>query len=150
MKIYTKAIVLTIALAAMQLASAYDPKKLPKQPIIYTGACEVDTPQLNQHFEYWSSGKHGSDPNACPYLVNRMIIHREMENYLNRPNRCKINGHTYTVLTGSIYFGDRSNLPNDEALSAALRDATSRMEKAITCELNPEQAQEIKRQKSGK
>jgi hypothetical protein len=150
MKAYIKVIAFTIAITTAQLSSAYDSKKLPQQPIAYTGSCEVDKPQLHQHFEYWSSGKHGSDPNACAYLVNRLIIHREMENYLNRPSRCKINGHTYTVLSGSIYFGDRSDIPNDEALLVALRDATSRMEKAITCELNPEQAQEAKRQKSAK
>ncbi len=150
MKIFVRFVAFILAITLGQSTFAYDQKWLPKQPITYTGSCDVDKPQLDKHSGYWNSGRHGSDPEACPYLVDQLIIHREIENYLSRPTRCRYNGHTYTSISGSIYFGERDGYPDDSALLAGMKKATARMETAIKCELTFEQAVETKRQKSGK
>jgi hypothetical protein len=146
MKVYAQVVVFSLAIAVGQLSFAYDQKWLPKQPITYTGSCDVDKPQLDRHSGYWNSGKHGSDPEACAYIVDQLIIHREIEKYLSRPTRCKYNGQTYTSISGSIYFGERESYPDDGALLVGMRDATARLERAIKCGLSPEQAAEVKRQ----
>ena len=150
MKKISQFFVCCLAIAAGHESLAYDQKWLPQQPITYTGSCDVDKPQLDKHSVYWNSGKHGSDPEACAYLVDQLIIHREIENYLGRPARCKYNGHTFVSITGSIYFGERDSFADDAALLAGLKAATSRMERAVKCELTPEQAAETRRQKSEK
>ncbi len=147
MKRWNRWAILLAAMTLSQWSSAYDQKWLPKQPIAYTGSCDVDKPQLDRHATYWNSGKHGSDPEACAYLVDQLIIHREIENYLSRPARCKYDGHTFLPITGSIYFGERSSFANDEALLGGVKKATARMSGAVKCEPTPEQAAEIKRQR---
>ena len=150
MKTCIRFVFLALVMTVSQWSVAYDQKWLPKQPITYTGSCDTDRPQLDKHSVYWNSGKHGSNPEACAYLVDQLIIHREMENYLSRPARCKYDGHTFLPITGSIYFGERGSFANDTALLAGIKAATALIEKGVKCAPSPEQDAEIKRQKAVK